>query len=268
MSERSKKYPDFENPPVIEVVCGVHFKTIKNLLAPHFGLLWEKYRDEYPICQEVAPLAPAIERFDGERNIGFEFQETPPLPRIWYVHKSENGIIQVQKDRFLHNWRKVHPNDEYPRYPKVIKLFKNKLSHFQDFLIENDFGEIEPLQYEMTYVNHICEGEGWNDLSDIGNILKDFVFLKNHNRFLPEPEKIHWRTSFLMPDRSGRMHVTVRNALRKDDGKPVVLLDLTVRGIGGKGMDAWFDLAREWIVCGFTDLTSNDIQIKNWRRRN
>ena len=124
------------------------------------------------------------------------------------------------------------------------------------------------LQYEMTYVNHICEGDGWNNLSEIGNVLKDFVFVKETNRFLPEPERIHWRTSFLLPDRAGRMHVTVRNALRKDDGKPVVLLDLTVRGIGSKGMDDWFDLAREWIVCGFDDLTANDIQNKIWRRRN
>lgn len=71
MADRSINYPDFDAPPVIEVVCGIYFKSISNLLAPHFGLLWEKYRDEYPICQEVAPLAPAIERFDGEKKHWF-----------------------------------------------------------------------------------------------------------------------------------------------------------------------------------------------------
>lgn len=268
MAERSINFPDFETPPVIEVVCGVHFKSISNLLAPHFGLLWEKYRDDYPICQEVPPLSPAIEQFDSEKHLGFEFQETPPLPRIWFKQKSENGIIQVQRDRFLHNWRKVQPDDEYPRYPIVIELFKNKLTHFENFLEENELGEIEPLQYEMTYVNHICEGEGWNDFAEIGNVLKDFAFIKDPERFLPEPERIHWRTSFLLPNRTGRMHVTVRNALQKDDGKPMILLDLTVRGIGSKGMDTWFDLAREWIVCGFADLTGSDIQKNIWRRRN
>lgn len=268
MAERSKKYPDFENPPVIEVVCGVHFQSLSNLLAPHFGLLWEKYRDEYPICREVAPLSPAIERFDDQGKIGFEFQDTPPLPRIWFIHKSENGIVQVQRDRFLHNWRKIKTEDEYPRYPVVIELFKEKLSIFEDFLAENEFGEIKPLQYEMTYVNHICKGEGWDDLADIGKILKDFSFIKDSSRFLPEPEKMHWRTSFLLPDNTGRMHVTIRNALRKSDEKPVIILDLTVRGIGDKEMEEWFDIAREWIVCGFADLTGKDIQNKIWRRLN
>jgi uncharacterized protein (TIGR04255 family) len=268
MTDSKISFPDFDNPPVIEVVCGVHFKSINTLLAPHFGLLWEKYKDEYPVCQEVAPLAPAIERFDKDRGIGFDFQETPPLPRIWFKHQLESGIIQVQRDRFLHNWRKIRPDDEYPRYPVVIELFRNRLSRFQEFLQENDFGEIKPLQYEMTYVNHICEGEGWNGLSEIGNILRDFAFVKDNNRFLPEPEKIHWRTSFLLPDRTGRMHVTVRNVIRKDNDKPIIVLDLTVRGIGEIKMDAWFDLARKWIVCGFADLTGNNIQNNIWRRRN
>ena len=47
----------------------------------------------------------------------------------------------------------------------------------------------------------------------------------------------------------------------------MILLDLTVRGIGKEGMEAWFDLAREWIVCGFADLTGDEIQKTIWGRR-
>ena len=68
MEKISKNFPDFKNPPVIEVVCGIHFKSLNNLLAPHLGLLWEKYKSEYPFCQEVAPIAPAIERFGVEKK--------------------------------------------------------------------------------------------------------------------------------------------------------------------------------------------------------
>ena len=266
MQDTSRKFPDYENPPVIEVVCGVHFKTINNLLAPHLGLLWEKFRSEYPFCQEVAPLVSVIEKFEGKKQIGIEFQEVPPLPRIWFIHENDNGIIQVQRDRFLHNWRKVRPDDEYPRYPKVIKMFKSNLSKFESFLKENKFDEIVPLQYEMTYINHIWEGDGWSNLTEIGKVLPDYSFRQNPTRFLPEPERINWRTSFLLPDKAGRMHVTIRNGKRRDDDKPMIILDLTVRGIGNKGMEAWFDLAREWIVCGFDDLTGKEIQKTIWRR--
>ena len=115
-----KNLPDYESPPVIEVVCGILFKSIDKLLAPYFGLLWEKYKPEYPICREVSPLTSVIERFDEPPRVDLQLADVPPLPRIWFVHKNDNGIIQIQRDRFLHNWKKVRPQDEYPRYPQVI----------------------------------------------------------------------------------------------------------------------------------------------------
>jgi len=133
METVTNSLPDYERPPVIEVVCGILFKSIDTLLAPHFGLLWEKYKPEYPICREVPPLAPVIERFGEQPQIDLQLANVPPLPRTWFVHKNDNGIIQVQRDRFLHNWKKVRTEDEYPRYPQVIKLFKDRLAQFESF---------------------------------------------------------------------------------------------------------------------------------------
>ena len=271
MKEISKSLPDYERPPVIEVVCGILFKSIDKLLAPHLGLLWEKYKTEYPVCREVPPLAPVIERFEEAPRIDLQLADVPPLPRIWFVHEKDNGIIQVQRDRFLHNWKKVLPEDEYPRYPQVIELFKGRLSQFESFLSENDLGAMEPRQYEMTYINHIPQGEGWTKLNEIGKVFPDFSLRANEHRFLPEPEGINWRTSFALPDEAGRLHVTIRHAKLRDSDIPVLLLDLTVRGIGKDkspgGMTDWFDLAREWIVRGFTDLTGEDMQKNIWRRK-
>lgn len=266
-----KSLPDYESPPVIEVVCGILFKSIDKLLAPYFGLLWEKYKPEYPICREVPPLTPVIERFDEPPRVDLQLADVPPLPRIWFVHKNDNGIIQIQRDRFLHNWKKVRPEDEYPRYPQVIELFKDRLSQFESFLKENDLGIIEPTQYEMTYINHIPQGDGWTTLNDIRDVLPDFAIRANEDRFLPEPEGINWRTSFVLPDGAGRLHVTIRHAKLRDSGLPVLSLDLTARGIGSEkspeGMAGWFDLAREWIVRGFTDLTGEEVQRNIWKRK-
>jgi len=271
MEEISKSLPDYERPPVIEVVCGILFKSIDKLLAPHLGLLWEKYKTEYSICREVPPLAPVIERFEEAPQIDLQLADVPPLPRIWFVHEKENGIIQVQRDRFLHNWKKVLPEDEYPRYPQVIELFKDRLSRFESFLSENNLGVMEPRQYEMTYINHIPQGEGWTKLNEIGKVFPDFSLRADGRRFLPEPDGINWRTSFALPDEAGRLHVTIRHAKLRDSDIPVLLLDLTVRGIGRDkspwGMTDWFDLARECIVRGFTDLTGEDVQKDIWRRK-
>jgi uncharacterized protein (TIGR04255 family) len=267
-----KDIPNYEKPPVIEVVCGILFKPIKALLGPHFGLLWDKYKPEYPICREVAPLTPVIEYFDEHPPVDFQLTDIPPLPRIWFVHKEDNGIIQVQRDRFLHNWKKAKPEDEYPRYPKVIELFKDRLSKFELFLKENELGFIEPLQYEMTYINHIPQGHGWVDMSNIGDIFPDFALRVNKERFLPEPEGINWRTSFAIPDQIGRLHITIQHGRVRDTGKPLLILNLTVRGIGNdkssEGMWPWFDIAREWIVRGFADLTGEEVQNSVWKKKN
>lgn len=270
-SKTKKGFPDYDNPPVIEVVCGVLFRPMGKFLTPHVGLLWEKYRDEYPECSEVAPLDPVIERFEEPPQISLEIANVPPLPRVWFVHKEGRGIIQVQRDRFLHNWRKTKPEDLYPRYHTVKEMYKDRFLKFRDFLEENELGTMEPLQYEMTYVNHIPQGQGWQTFGDIASLFPDFSFDAKKSRFLPEPNTLNWRTTFILPENAARMHVVIRNVKMRESGQPMILLELTVRGIGQdktlEGMFSWFDLAREWIVCGFADITAERVQREIWKRK-
>ncbi len=265
-----KTFTDFEHPPVIEVVCGVLFKPLEALLAPHLGILWQKFKDEYPTCQEQPPLASVIERFDESPSVQIEFTDRPPLPRTWLIHRDENGIVQVQRDRFLHNWRKVRPDDEYPHYDSVIAMFRERLASFKAFVSETKLGSLQPLQYEMTYVNHIPRGDGYDSLATVGNVFPDFAWRTQSSRFLPEPEALNWRTSFLLPKQAGRLHATIRSATRRDDKTPILMLDLTARGMGDDStrasMWAWFDLAHEWIVEGFADLTGETMHKTVWNR--
>lgn len=269
MSE-SGPLPEYTNPPVIEVVCGVLFKPLEGLLAPHLGVLWERFRADYPVLQEKPPLAAVIERFDDSPPVEFEITDRPPLPRTWFVHREENGIIQVQRDRFLHNWRKVGAGDEYPRYESVIKMFRERLASFNSFLDEVGLGKIEPRQFEMTYVNHIPKGNSRNSLRDIANVFPDFGWRDDESRFLSHPEAFHWRTSFTLPDNMGRLHATIRPAVRREDSVPIILFELTARGFGKDASEdsmwAWFDVAHEWIVRGFTDLTGDVMHKDIWKR--
>ena len=262
--------PDFKKPPVTEVVCGVLFQEIPGFLAPYLGLLWDKFKADYPQCQEVAPLVPAIERFERQEPSGPRITDIPPMARTWFVHEKGNGIIQVQRDRFLHNWRKIRAEDEYPHYDHVFRQFKKALAAFREFLAEEDLGSVEIRQYEMTYINHIPKGEGWNSLSDLGAVLPDFSWRKNDRRALPPFESVNLRTSFVLPDKQGRLHLTIRDAVRRADDLPILMVELTARGIGEdtslEAMDSWFALAHESIVRGFADLTDQEVQKKHWER--
>lgn len=268
--ETNNNLPDYEAPPVAEVVCGIQFKPIKGLAGPYLGALWEKYKPEYPIVKEVEPIVPVIESYEEtpSREMA-SFEGIFGLLRTWFETKAGDGLIQVQRDRFLHNWKKGENTTNYPHYVYVIGNFRKCLATFEAFLRENNLGEIQPTQFELTYVNHIFEGEGWKSLDDIGSVFKDF-FRKPSKRFLPQPEIINWQTSFRLPDKTGRLHVSTRIGKRKSDGVPAILLEITARGISvdntRDAMWHWFDVAHEWIVCGFADLTSDEIQATVWRR--
>jgi uncharacterized protein (TIGR04255 family) len=266
--DTKKPLPGFETPPVNEVICGIMFTPLERLLVPHVGRLWEKFRAEYPTCKEADPIVPVFETFDGGERPSPDLA-IPFLPRVWFISKDDNAIIQVQRDRFLHNWRKVRPSDEYPRYGNVRKQFEERLSAFREFVTENQLGSISPLQFEMTYLNHIPLGQGWEKLSDIGNVFPDLLW-RSEREFLTAPERIAWRTAFPLPEQLGRLHVSVTSGTRRPDSVQLLVFELTVRGIGVdrslNGVWTWLDTAREWIVRGFADLTGTEVHEKFWKR--
>lgn len=262
--------PEYDNPPVTEVVCGVLFRELDQLRAAHLGKLWDKLQPQYTGVREVSPLAPTVEVFGETPAHQLRLIDVPPLARTWLMTPSENGIVQIQRDRFLHNWKKVAPEDEYPRYSKVIQMFWDHLSTFREFLDEYRIGTLHPLQYEITYVNHIPLGEGCNSLDEIGNVFPDFARQQAHGRFLPTPDQVNWRTAFTLPEQNGRLHTIVRHTQRLPDKKPRLLFELTARGFPGdpapEARTRWFELAHEWIVRGFTDLTSESVRKNVWRQ--
>lgn len=238
-------------------------------MMTHLGLLWQEFQNDYPSVNEVAPLRPSIESFGEERSVKLALSDVPPMARTWFVHRDETAIVQVQRDRFLHNWKKARDSDNYPRYSRVVELFRDRLATFESFLQNANLGELCPTQYEMTYVNHIEQGHGWNSMAEFGNLFPGFMRGHRKSGFLPDVESCNMRAAYRLPGRMGRLHATIRTTTR-DDGKAVIVLDLTARGFPGddsrEAMQTWFDLAREWIVRGFTDLTSEDVQKKEWGR--
>jgi uncharacterized protein (TIGR04255 family) len=269
-----RNLPEFEQPPVIEVVCGVLFRNLDALLAPHLGLLWDKYRSEYPSSEERNPLWPVVEPSGDELSPSVAVEgpiNIPSLPRVWFVSEDDTSIIQVQRDRFLCNWREGESKQKYPRFQTVFSTFRKRLDVFVKFLSDESIGSLEPLQYELTYVNHIPKGEGWTSLADIGNVVPDFAWRAKESRFLDEPEIVNWQSRFLLPDGLGRLHVTLRLVLRASDRLPMLRFDLTARGIqkvqSEDSMHDWFEVGHEWIVRGFTDLTAAKAHNELWRRK-
>lgn len=265
--------PAYDRPPVIEVVCGLQFEALEGFQGTAFGLLWQRFRSEYTTCEQQAPLAKVIERFGKpiveEPRVDIEVAKIPPLPRMFFIHQAPCWLMQVQPDRFVHNWRKK--NDEvYPRFPEVFGRFWSAWERFLEFCRDEQIGTPRVNQIEVTYINHIVQGDGWDGLGTIGDVFPDIGWRKKRS-FLPTPESVVWKASFAMPDAAGRLHASVRYALSRKDLQPVLLCELTARGVPNtlddKAIRDWFHLGREWIVRGFADLAHERIQKDLWKRK-
>jgi uncharacterized protein (TIGR04255 family) len=264
-----KPLPEFDPPPVNEVVFGMLTQPVAGLAIPHFGRFWERVKDTYPKCQEAPPILPLVETFgDQAATMNLELSDVP-LPRVWLVSESENYLIQLQRDRFHCNWRRVRPDDTYPRYPAVRDRFEAALDSFRMFLTEFDLPVAKPLQFELSYINHIPINAEFPLADEIKRILRDYAW-ESEGRFLGEADQFSSSLAFLMPESLGRLHTVARLGQHRETRERILSLELVARGLPASfetsEMWSWFDLAHEWIVRGFCDLTEEAIQRDEWRR--
>lgn len=264
--------PAFERPPVVETVLGVEFAPIGRWGIPHFGLYWEAIRTDYPEFVVQPPLRSHIEQFAGASFGPNQARLEPlaePAARCWFINEAQDRLIQVQKDRFIHNWRRPEQSRVYPRYGALRPLFEAEWERFLAFVRQHALGDPEVRQCEVTYVNHIEMDDGWRSFSDLNAVLPFWKGLGDAD-FLPEPETAHVEVRFLMPDQRGRLHAELRHALRGADAKEVLLLTLTARGRPSSSKTAdvmsWLDMGREWVVRGFEDLTTEEMH-RRWGRK-
>ncbi len=268
--DNSGKLPHYDEPPVTEVAFSVLFLPLEGLLSPHIGLLWERFQPEYPYCTDSNPIVPEFEFFD-QKNIEplLEQSDIAPLPRVVFTSQDETRIIQIQRDGFACNWRKVDMQNKYPKYSNLIAEFQENLVKFDEFLQNCELDKLQPLQYELTYVNQIPQGEAWLTFEDIGKIFPDMSWRKSALRFLTNPQSIAWDALFELPDKIGRLYASIKSIKIEDES--TLLFEMTVRGIGNytsrEVLQDWFSIAHEWIVSAFTDLTGNETQTKIWKRR-
>lgn len=266
--------PDFNDPPVIEVVLSVQFEPLSALGVPQFGVLWERYRKEFPKTEDKTPLPSVTESFEAPKQSTVQVQiiSEPPPPRCWFKNAADTELIQVQRDRFVFNWRKTEAEQPYPRYPYVRTKFEAHFRTFETFLRDHGVSTVSPNQCEVTYVNHLFPGRGWKGSGQFKKIFS--VWLGKHSDdFLPEPEDITFQTRYRMLTKDGkpfgRLHVQAEPRIKVEDASPLLRLTLTARGAplekNLKGVLAFFDVGREFVVRGFTSVTTSKMH-KIWER--
>lgn len=258
--------PEFGQPPVVETALGVEFEPIRDWTLLHYGRFWERVRAEYPGGSVQPPIVTPepgsivrVERIDQMMPI-----------RAWFANETNGRLIQLQSDRFVHNWRRFATGGEhpYPRYPETRQMFAAAWQQFLSFLDEQGLPSPVVKRCEVTYINHIERGAGWSAMSDLASVTNLWCGTESL-RFLPTPEAADMDIHFAMPGIKDRLHVQFRRAARQSDGAELIQLALTARGVpqesGTDAILAWFDVGREWVVRGFTDITTEKMH-RLWGR--
>lgn len=245
--------PSYVRPPLTEVACGVQFSPLP-LQTRHIGQFWTELREEYPLTQDAPPIPEVTD------SPGINIMTLPPLRRVFIATKTTDYVMQVQEARFHHNWR-LTPGLQYPRFETVFSRFIQAWGRFSEFVKRQTMPEPKPNRYELTYIN---------ELEALGTIpveraVKLFDWRQLNTKFLPEPRTSNVSWAFPLPDGKGEMNVST-NRLTRPDGRTAVVLTLACSGPAEKfSLDEWFGTAHEWIVRGFTDLTTEEAH-QIWER--
>lgn len=254
---------EYGAPPVNEVVVGVRFDPIASLAIPHFGLFWDEVRSAFPRTEHAAPLATEAGFVPLDASTG------APMPRVWFVSGSGNEVIQLQTNMFVYNWRQADDGGEYPRFVYILAQFRRLYDQWKAFVRRELDVDVHVTTAELGYINAIPIGQGWKSWGELGELFPDFRWGKQP-RYLPSPSQSVFQLVFPMPATGDRLIVRMNPAKFKKDNTEIVRLELTARhdfdGEDDLLVEDWLRMAREWIVRGFADVTSEAVQRSIWLR--
>jgi uncharacterized protein (TIGR04255 family) len=238
------------------------------------GLLWERYRARYPRVEQQPPLSPIREQFESKPlSISFSLEGGVfPMPRLWFLNAHGTRLIQVQRDFFVINWRKLDTEAEYPRYQSIRQTLIEEFGRFQDFLVEQQIAMTPVVQTELTYVNHIDARQADGTRKPLSEIVRIWTGESRSGR-LPQFEEASFHARYVMLNgetATGRLHINLEPQLFTRDYAPVYALTLITRGAPPsadfEGALSSLDTGHEAIVEGFTAITTEQMHVL-WERQ-
>jgi uncharacterized protein (TIGR04255 family) len=234
----------FNKAPLSEVVCGVEFNA-PDFSSIHFGLYWQSIRDRFPAPPLDQPPIGVLEII----------APIPSLRRVWFESVDRRRLIQLQANRFHYNWKRLAEHDEYPHFDVLYPHFEKEWNAFQEWWIELDKLPIQPMYYELTYLNQIDAALGWSSPKDTPKL---FSFL---NVSLPDalPQLVSHDCSmvFSLPDERGSLVMRLNQGMQIENGSNVLILELTARSSHCNiPISTWFSKSHEDIVRTFVRLLS------------
>ena len=254
---------DLPSPPLTEAALSLGFSEFHRLMSGQLDGLWNaKYRRRFPKSEEMGPYSPMIEEEEGGLAA---VPSASPLTNIrrWFLSRGGNRLVQVQRNWFAYNWRTagrgVTGGSPYPGYRAVRDGFTGHLEAFIRYAEEEDLGEFQPMQCEITCVSRLPAGGAWKGPGEVDNALR--LFARPAGGRLPDQEAMRHITQYVIAGadgkRLGRLYARVETAVAEE--AQLLVLSLFARSPAVDSLEQateFFDLGHEWIVRGFYELVA------------
>ena len=266
---RPDDLPNYDTPPINEVIVGVQYGPPDDFSMVKFGEVHDLFKSRFPDVQEKPCLEPRIETFGGVDPFPAAAPKSlvhPVPPRLWFLSEDGSHLLQFQKDTFLLNWMRRGPKDTYPRFEKICDLFMDCLGKLRAYY--SDVGhKIVLSQAEVMYVNTIPVSD-FRELSDwlsVG-LLSDSPV-----------SSLNFASEEVLLDDEGhptqRLYMEINSAHAREGAGKAYRLRLTVRGIprsesesASVDLRGYLSMCRCQIVKTFDKIITKQAQEK-WGRR-
>ena len=249
--------PAYDRPPVVEVALAIQFESAIGYRSVDLARIAERWQDTLPNVSERPPLGPmAVE--PESPSVAFKVSDETETPRLWLQNEEGSQLLQLQQDRLVINWRKLPEDTPYPRYGTIRAFLVEAWDRLSRVVERLDLTLPPPSICEVLYVNR-AEAESVHDSTDeMSTIVAPWTGSVSDN-FLPTPAGAGFFARFELPDRRGWLAIEGQSG-QSGDGRWVTGLNLVSRGWASSpdldGALDFMDLAHEWIVRGFTCITT------------
>lgn len=271
MAVRPPDLPDYGQPPIDEVVIGLQFAPIGGFADAMVGKFWDLVRDEFPVIRAAPRIDTPLETPGSSAPPPVVLFATGPssTARTWLESKDGHLLLQVQNDRFIHNWRRREPpHPPYPHFESLLERFMSRWRTYSDFL--SSVLSLPPpavLQVEVNYVN-------WLTDMPVHQFLRPAaVATVDADEVVSPPHGQTWTGFYHVTDAGaivGRLYAQCTPATRNEPPSgPGVQFSLSVRipcpNLPTDELERLMLLARHAIVRTFDSLTTSEAH-SVWKR--
>lgn len=251
--------PDFKDPPVTEIVLAVQFRPLPQFGMPE-AIEVAKVSPGWRVIAAPPALDPIVEPPPGQPmapglRLGFG---VPPIRVL--LEEGPRWLAQLQQDRVAVHERRDEAVGR-PSFKNVVPRLAEVRSAWSPVLRDSYFsGDADVELIEVTYLNWIPVGSGWDDLSELHKVLK--VVNGPSGADLPFERVAINLSSVLVRGQeeafNGRLLVSAEPASREGiDGLHMQLISR--RYVAGANVEGTMGDCHEDIVKAFAELTTENM---------